>query len=135
MTKDENKINQLTKRFFSLFTNINGQKANVRDLESFFLPTGIIINNTSKTPAIYSMNSFIEPREKLLSSGDLVDFQEWETSHKTEIHNNIANRTCKYEKSGKLNGENFKGRGVKMMQFVKSEERWILTSVIWTDEK
>ena len=135
MTKDEQEINQLTKRFFSLFTNVNGQKAKVRDLEEFFLSSGIIINNTSDTPAVYSRDSFIEPREKLLSSGALIDFEEWETSHQMQIHHNIANRTCKYEKSGILNGEKFSGRGTKMMQFIKIDDRWILTSVIWTDER
>ncbi len=132
---NENKINQLTNRFFDLFTNTNNQIPKVNDLRTFFLPNGIIINNSGDEPAIYDLDSFIKPRIELLTNGTLLNFSEREVSHQTEIHENIARRTSHYEKSGELNGKYFEGKGLKMMQFIKVKNNWILASVVWTDEK
>jgi len=130
---DEEKINQLTNRFFDLFTN--NQTPKINDLRTFFLPEGIIINNTREEPAIYDLDSFIKPRVELLTNGTLINFSEKEISHQTAIHQNIAQRISHYEKSGELNGEYFEGRGTKIMHFIKVKNDWILSSVVWTDQK
>ena len=133
LNKDEIEINKITARFFDLFTNTNGQVPKVQQLKEFFLPNGIIINNTSGEPAIYDVDDFIEPREKILTDGTLIDFKEWETSATTVVHGNIAHRILHYEKSGVFNGEPYKGRGKKMLQFIKIKNKWILSSVVWSD--
>jgi hypothetical protein len=132
---DENKITQLTNRFFNLFTNTKNRIPNVNDLRSFFLPNGIIINNTGDEPAVYNLDSFIKPRIELLTNGTLLNFSEKEVSSQTEIHGNIARRICHYKKSGELNGKYFEGKGLKLMQFIKVKNDWKLSSVVWTDEK
>ena len=133
LINDETEINKITDRFFDLFTNTNGQAPKVHQLKEFFLPDGIIINNTSGEPVVYNRKNFTSPREEILTNGTLVDFKEWETSHTTEIRGNIAHRICHYEKTGILNGQPFKGKGKKMLQFVKMENKWILSSVVWSD--
>lgn len=132
---EELKIDQLTNRFFDLFTNSNNRIPKVDDLRTFFLPNGIIINNTGDEPTVYNLDNFIKPRLELLTNGTLINFFEKEVSHQTEIHENIARRICQYEKSGELNGKYFEGKGVKMMQFIKVNEVWMLSSVVWTDRK
>lgn len=134
LEKDEKEIDDITRQFFDLFTNTNNRIPNVRKIEALFLPAGILINNTSGEPAIYDLESFIEPREKILTDGTLINFMEWETSHKTEIYGNIAQRACNYEKSGEFNGAPYKGAGKKLMQFIKIKNKWVLSSVFWSDE-
>ncbi len=133
--KDEQEINKITNQFFDLFTNTNNRTPNIWKLKDFFLPDGTIINNTTGEPAIYDLEEFIKPREKILTDGTLINFIEQETSHKTEIHGNIAQRTCHYKKSGNLNGVPFKGEGIKLMQFIKIKNKWFLSAVTWSDKK
>ena len=132
--RDEDEIDKITSQFFDLFTNTNNRIPNVRKIVELFLPHGILINNTSGELAIYDLESFIQPREEMLTNGTLTNFIEKETSHKTEIYGNIAQRMCNYEKSGELNGEPFSGEGKKLMQFIKMKDKWILSAVIWSDE-
>ena len=70
----------------------------------------------------------------MLTNGTLVNFSEYEVSHKTEIYNTIAHRFCNYEKSGELNGQHFKSKGMKTLQFIKVANNWKLSSVAWCDE-
>ena len=132
---DKREIDEITNHFFDLFTNTNNRIPNVRNIEKIFLPQGILINNTSDEPAIYDLESFIKPREELLTNGMLTNFIEHETFYQTEIFGNIAQRNCNYEKQGELNGEPFSGEGKKLMQFIKINNKWFLSAVIWSDKK
>ena len=105
----------------------------IRNIKNLFLNDGILINATPDEPIIYDLEGFIQPREEILTNGVLTNFSEWETAQKTEIFGKMAYRTCDYEKSGEMNGEPFIGKGKKMMHFVKLQNRWVLSSVIWSD--
>ena len=133
LEKDKKEIDIIVNRFFDLFTNKNGQTPNVQHIKQLFLPKGNLINNTTAQPVIYDLDSFIEPRVIMLSDGTLTDFVEKETSEATEIYGNIAQRASVYEKSGKLNGTYFEGKGKKLMQFIKQNNRWMFASVVWRD--
>lgn len=133
-SQDLTKINALTSRFFNLFTNANGQIPRVRDLESFFLPQGIVINNTTDEPQIYDLEGFIKPREELLSNGTLINFREYETASTTEVHGKVAHRLSHYAKEGELNGKPFTGEGSKSLQFVKIDGEWLISAVVWCDK-
>ncbi|MEH7342540.1 hypothetical protein V7122_01425 [Bacillus sp. JJ1532] len=61
-----------------------------------FVPEAVIIKNTDSSPVIYDLQQFIEPREKLLGEGHLIDFKEEETYEITEIFGNIAHRFSLY---------------------------------------
>lgn len=129
-----NEIDELTTRFFALFTNANGISPSVKRITELFISNGMIINNTSGKPAIYNLQEFIAPREEKLNDGTLTDFSEGEIFHKTEVFGNIAQRFSFYTKSGKLNRESFSSNGIKTIQFVKVNEQWKISSVVWCDE-
>lgn len=135
LAQDQAEIDELTRQFFDLFTNTNDRIPPIQYIKQLFLPTGILINNTSGTPAVYNLDQFIAPRAQILTDGTLREFTEKETAHHTEIHNNIAQRSCHYEKSGILNGEPFIGEGRKLMHFIKKNNSWMLTAVVWSDMK
>ena len=128
-------IDQLTNNFFSLFTNKNGKKLNLGNIKSLFIDEGVIISNTGNNSLIYDVDSFIEPRERMLSDGTLTEFSESEISHTTNFFGNIAHRFLLYEKSGILNGQPFETRGMKTIQFVKIKGEWKISSVAWSDEE
>ncbi len=133
LAQDQTEIDEITRQFFDLFTNTNNRIPDIQQIKQLFLPTGILINNTSGTPAVYNLDQFIAPRAQILTDGTLIDFMEKETAHHTEIHDNIAQRSCQYEKSGILKGASFTGEGRKLMHFIKQDGKWILAAVVWSD--
>ncbi|WP_103864258.1 GNAT family N-acetyltransferase [Aquimarina sp. I32.4] len=133
--KDKNEIDKLTHSFFDIFTNTNGRKPDVSNIVSLFIEKGTIINTTTAVPEIYTIQEFIMPREKILNDGTLTDFIENEITHETAIYSNIAQRFCLYKKSGKLKGVDFESKGMKSIQFIKTNEEWKISSVIWSDEQ
>ena len=83
--EEEQQIDLLTTQFFDLFTNTNGRIPTVQNIKTLFLPDGILINNTTGTPAVYDLEGFIQPREEILTNGTLTAFTEQETAHTTTI--------------------------------------------------
>ncbi|WP_214320612.1 DUF4440 domain-containing protein [Nonomuraea sediminis] len=131
MSKTE--IDVLTAEFFGAFDNRGGKAADVARLRRLLLPGGVIVK-TGPEFAAYSVEGFIEPRERLLSEGRLVEFSEWETSERTDIVGDIASRFGEYRKSGILDGEPFEADGTKTIQFVRTEEGWRIAAVAWYDQ-
>jgi hypothetical protein len=130
---DKNEIDELTRRFFSLFTNVNGTIPNLASIHELFVREGIVIKNVGGNTEIFSLASFIAPRQTILTDGTLADFQERELTERTDIAGAVAQRFCTYTKSGKLNGNSFENQGVKTIQFIKTNNRWRITSVAWDD--
>lgn len=128
-------IDELVNTFFGLFSVKEGGKADLSAIYRLFIPEGLIIKNASSTPEIYDLKSFIEPREKMLNEGVLVDFKEEELFERTEIFGNIAQRFCLYRKSGIMSGAAFEARGMKTFQFVNTPKGWKMSSLAWDDER
>ncbi|MEU4799322.1 DUF4440 domain-containing protein [Streptomyces sp. NPDC023327] len=130
MSKAE--IDTLTADFFGAFDNRGGKPADVARLRRLMLPGGVIVSTGEKLTA-YTVEEFIEPRERLLADGRLVEFSEWETSERTSIVGDIAARFGEYRKAGILDGEPFEGSGTKSIQFVRGEDGWRIASFTWYD--
>jgi RimJ/RimL family protein N-acetyltransferase len=133
-TDSQAEIDALSDHFFRLFTNTNDVIPRVSEIKNLFIPEGMIISNTGDNYTVYNLDSFIIPRELMLTDGTLTNFSEREISSKTKIYGNIAQRFCLYEKSGSLNDQPFETRGMKAIQFVKVNQKWLISSVAWSDE-
>lgn len=96
------------------------------------IPGGVIVL-TGPAFTVYTVEEFVEPRERLLTEGLLVEFSEWEVSERTEIAGDIASRFGEYRKSGILDGEPFEGGGTKTIQFVRTPEGWRIAAFSWFD--
>ncbi|WP_354637704.1 DUF4440 domain-containing protein [Kitasatospora camelliae] len=131
MSKTE--IDALTAEFFGAFDNRGGRPADVARIRRLMLPGGVIVN-TGPELTVYTVDEFVEPREKLLADGRLVEFNEWETSERTEIAGRIASRFGEYRKSGVLDGEPFEGGGTKTIQFVRTPDGWRISAFAWYDQ-
>ena len=128
-------LDELTKKFFQLFTNKDGIIPVIDTIYDLCIPGAMIIKNSGPAPEIYSLEQFITPRKKILTDGTLVDFSEEEIAAKTEIFGNIAQRFCLYQKSGVLSGEFFETKGMKTIQFIYTPGGWKISSLAWDDER
>lgn len=131
MSKTE--IDVMTAEFFDAFDNRGGKAPDVARIRRLVLPGGVIVK-TGPEFAAYTVEEFIEPRQRLLTEGRLVEFSEWETSERTEIAGDIASRFGEYRKSGILDGEPFEGGGTKTIQFVRTSEGWRIAAFAWYDQ-
>ncbi|MEV5122409.1 DUF4440 domain-containing protein [Streptomyces decoyicus] len=125
-------IDVVTAEFFEAFDNRGGKAADVARIRRLVLPGGVIVKAGPEF-TVYTVDEFIEPRERLLTDGRLVEFSEWETSERTEIAGDIASRFSEYRKSGTLDGEPFEGGGTKTIQFVRTSEGWRIAALAWYD--
>ncbi len=132
---DKAAIDQLTKRFYSLFTNRDGTVPNVAAIHDLFIPEGVIVKTCGETPVVYDLAGFVEPRARILCDGTLTDFEEAEVQERTVIAGSIAQRVSLYHKSGVLNGEPFEARGIKTLQFIRADGAWKIVAVSWDDER
>ncbi|GAA2751573.1 MULTISPECIES: nuclear transport factor 2 family protein [Kitasatospora] len=125
-------IDALTAEFFGAFDNRGGKPADLARLRRLMVPGGVIVV-TGPNYAAYSVEEFIEPRERLLNEGRLTEFSEWETAERTDIAGDIACRFGEYRKSGLLDGEPYEGGGSKTFQFVRTPEGWRIAAFSWYD--
>ncbi len=130
---DKLAINKITNSFFGIFTNTKNKKPDWDMLSRISIPEIRLISKTESSHTVYNLASFMEPRQKILSDGTLTEFEEHETLEQTIILSNIAQRHSEYEKSGILEGQVFKQKGNKFLQFIKTSEGWKISSVIWED--
>ncbi|NUS14274.1 MAG: nuclear transport factor 2 family protein [Streptomyces sp.] len=126
-------IDAVAAEFFGAFDNRGGKAADVARIRRLVIPGGVIVL-TGPQYTVYSVDEFIEPRERLLADGRLVEFWEWETSERTEIAGDIASRFGEYRKAGILDGEPFEGGGTKTIQFVRTPEGWRIAAFSWYDQ-
>ncbi|MEU5041371.1 DUF4440 domain-containing protein [Streptomyces griseorubiginosus] len=128
----ESELDAVTAEFFGAFDNRGGKTADVGRVRRLVLPEGVIVK-TGPEFTVYTVETFIEPRLRLLTEGRLVEFSEWETSERTDIAGDIASRVGTYRKSGILDGEPFEGGGTKTIQFVRTPEGWRIAALAWYD--
>lgn len=134
MRSDEAEIDEITAQFFDAFTNRNGAVPDVDRLYRLFVDGASIIKNVGAEAQVFDVRGFVEPRRAILSDGSLTDFSEWETSSKTDVFGNIAQRFSLYRKSWNASGERFEGEGAKSLQFIRTREGWKIASLIWDDK-
>ncbi|MFJ8085813.1 GNAT family N-acetyltransferase [Streptomyces sp. NPDC096205] len=126
-------LDRLMGVFVGAFTNTDGRRPDLDVIRDVFVPQGRIIANVGPEPVIYDLDSFIEPRQKMLTDGTLTEFSEWEVTARTEIFGSVAHRFSEYRKSGYHNGTWFEGSGSKTTQFLRTPAGWRMASLAWDD--
>src|ERR1700712_1043233 len=98
MAADQDAIAGLVRTFFAAFTSGPDSAARLEELRAVFLPEAVIVRTCGGEPAVYGVDSFIAPRQALLTGGTLVDFSEWELRGHTEVFGDIAHHFGSYAK-------------------------------------
>ena len=128
-------IDRLVMDFFEAFSAGSDGKVDLSVIRRVFLPEGLIIKTCGPVPEIYTIPQFIEPRERMLNDGTLVDFREQEVFERTDIFGNIACRFSLYRKQGIWSGQAFEAQGMKTIHFVHTPEGWRMSALAWDDER
>ena len=128
-------IDTLTMAFFRAVSFDDGETPPYANLYDIFIESGQIIKNSSSSPEIYTVRQFIEPRQRIVESGELKSFRESETAEITEIFGNVAHRLSLYEKHGLSAGSTIEGRGVISIQFIATPTGWKISAMAWDDER
>ena len=132
---DREAIAGIVRTFFAAFTSGPDSAARLDDLRAVFLPDAVIVRTCGGEPAVYGVDSFIAPRQALLTGGTLVDFSEWELRGHTEVFGDIAQHFCSYAKAGVQDGTPFTARGMKTLQLVRTSAGWRISAAAWDDER
>ena len=128
-------IDQLIASFFELFGNRGGRRPDLGRIRELFVPEGVLARCVGSIPEVSGLEDFIAPREELLSSGTLTEFEEVEISETTQVLGHLAHRLSRYRKRGILRGTAFVTRGVKSFQLLETPGGWRILSVTWDDER
>jgi hypothetical protein len=121
--------------FFAAFATGPDLDARLEALRDLFIPEAVIIRTCGLDPAVYSVDAFIEPRQRLLAGGSLVDFKEWAEAGRTEVFGDVAHWFGSYAKSWTQDGAPFEGRGMKSIQLVRMPVGWRISAAAWDDER
>ena len=134
LSTDKIEINNLTKQFFNLFDNTENKIPDWTIAQKICIPEILIIKKTGLSEVVYNLANFIEPRKAILSNGTLTNFQEQELHEETQIIGHIAQRRSMYQKSGNLSGRSVTETGTKLFQFIKTNDGWRISSLVWEDD-
>lgn len=133
-TDERARIDDVIARFFGAFDNRAGRIPAFAEVAGLFAPHAIVVRDTGAGCEQYSVREFAEPRLRLLTGGELVEFHEWETESATEIVGLIAVRSSAYRKQGTLRAQPYRGSGRKFFQLGKLAAGWRITAVAWSDD-
>ena len=134
LTQDKFNLDHLVFQFFNLFNNKNKTDTNWNSINDICITDAFIIKKTGLQSEVYSIQSFIEPRKKILTDGTLLDFEEKETNEETIIIKHIAQRYSTYIKSGIWNDKPYHGTGHKFFQFINTNAGWKISALVWEDD-
>lgn len=135
VTADREAIAALVRTFFAAFTSGPDSAARLDELRALFLPGAVIVRTCGGPPEVYGVDTFITPRQALLSGGTLTGFSERELRGRTDVFGDIAQHFCSYTKSGVQDGTPLSGRGMKTLQFVRTPGGWRISAAAWDDER
>jgi len=78
-----------------------GERPRYGEIRRLLVGARLLIENSTDEPEVSDMEGFIAPRQRLLDSGDLADFEEIEISVSTEVFGRVAPRFGTYPKRGR----------------------------------
>lgn len=132
---DREAIAEVVRAFFDAFTSGTDSAARLDRLRRLFLPGAVVVRTCGAEPLLHDVDAFIAPRQALLSGGTLLDFREWELEGDTIVFGDLASHVCSYAKSGVQDGTPFTGRGMKVLQLVRTSAGWRISAAAWDDER
>jgi hypothetical protein len=130
----EDALAALTAGFFDAVSFRPGERPDYEAIRDLFIAQGLLIKNLGE-PDIATVDEFIAPRQALVDSGELTEFEEGELAQVTELFGNVAHRMSTYFKRGVQGGVRFDARGVISTQFVCTPSGWRMSAMAWDDER
>jgi hypothetical protein len=130
----EDELAALTAAFLDAVSFAPGERPAYGAIRELFIAQGLLIKDVGE-PDIATVDEFIAPRQALVDSGELTEFEERELGQITEVFGNVAHRMSTYSKRGVQGGVSFEARGVISTQFVFTRSGWRMSAMAWDDER
>jgi hypothetical protein len=128
-------IDHLTEEFYKCVSFDLEHFPNTDRLQELFYGSARLIDNRFDKPADLTAHSFSQSLMQQISIGNVTYFAQQEIGDITEIFGTMAQRISVYEYSNKENNTGPWKRGVNYIQYIFIDGKWLITSMIWTDEK
>ncbi|HYK75996.1 MAG TPA: hypothetical protein VEV16_03405 [Daejeonella sp.] len=127
-------IDHLTERFYQCVSFNAEHYPDFDLLEELFYGSGKLINNNFEQPSDFDVQSFVHALMIQIEAGNATHFAQQEISDRTEVFGTMAQRISVYEYNTVAHpGKNWK-KGVNFIQYVYSDGKWLIASMIWKDE-
>lgn len=133
MDKSLREIDELIAAFYAVFDNRGGRAPATSTLFTMFTPRATITRIGPNGVDEWNLESFVAPRQTLLTDGSLRNFHEWEIEATTTLSRDIASRHSRYQKNGTLEDLPYAGEGTKFIQLCKVSGTWKISSIVWQD--
>jgi hypothetical protein len=128
-------IDHLTEKFYQCVSFDNERYPNFDTLEELFYGAGKLINNNFDNPVDFTVQSFSHAVMQQIESGNVDFFAQQEIGDITEFFGRIAHRISVYEYSNVKSVKQKWKRGVNYIQYIFTGGKWLITSMVWNDEK
>jgi len=131
---DLKQIDRVTEALYASICFEEQCKPALDTLKRLFIPDGKLINNNDEVPVIMTVDQFIRAFQEQLSKGEVTAFHETEITARTDCFGKIAHRFSTYEAKFDLNTSEPFCVGINSIQFIKVDQSWLVTSIIWNDQ-
>ncbi|NOY05869.1 MAG: hypothetical protein GXO82_04455 [Chlorobi bacterium] len=133
-TTDLKAIEETTLELYRSICFEEGGQPPVEKMREIFIEDGLLINTNGVEPVGIYVEDFISTYQEQVEEGHITSFHEVELSNKTELFGAIAHRFSTYEASYMVAGKKTTTRGINSLQFIKVEDTWQVTCMVWCDQ-
>lgn len=131
---DIQQIDHLTESFYQSVSFNHEHFPQFDMLQQLFYGSGKLINNNFEQPIDFTVQSYAQALMRQIEEGNATYFIQQEIADKTVIFGTMAQRISVFEYSFVKDTPDWK-RGVNYIQYIKTGENWLVTSMIWSYEK
>lgn len=132
--EDEKLIVSTIGRLYSALSFEDSSSLHVDSIIVLFTPTGKLIANFARKPVELSVKEYCDNLIKRVRRGDMEGAKEREVFRKVDIFGNVAQVLSSYELTLIIKGKPVVRRGVNLMQLLKVDRGWLVSSLIWDRE-
>ncbi|WP_423149251.1 hypothetical protein [Rubrolithibacter danxiaensis] len=128
-------IDHLTEKFYECICFNPEHYPKFDQLQELFYGAGKLINTNFDKPIDFTVQSYIQAMMHQIEEGNAIFYSQQELADITEIFGKMAQRISVYEYSSIVDAPLPWKRGVNYIQYIFTNGKWLITSMIWGDEK
>ncbi len=128
-------IDHLTEKFYECLCFSPEHFPKVDQLQELFYGAGKLMNTNSDLPLDFTVQSYAQAMMHQIDVGNATYYVQQEVSDTTEVFGNIAQRISVYEYAFAVDTPQPWKRGVNYIQYLFTGGKWLITSMIWADER
>ena len=128
-------VDHLTEKFYECICFNTEHYPKFDQLQELFFGAGKLINTNFDIPLDFTVQSYAQAMMHQIEEGNSAFYFQQEISDTTEIFGKMAQRISVYEYSFAVDTPQPWKRGVNFIQYIFTDSKWLINSMIWADEK